>query len=380
MGNANSPNKRQRLTPPSEQAQVPSQMPNQGQQPNGIPLVQQQNFASSAAAANYLKQSGINVPANTSQQEIINYARNIASQAQQPNLANMTKQQLHVYKQNLTVQQTQQGLAARQSIGAGGASPAGQPATIPFMNPGIFVPNREGTVTRPPTQQEMIELLNTARSFGGTLSHPTQGGSHSLADYQSQLMVLEQQNKRRLQHARQETTNRTDEPGNGPMNGQFPQQQGQGLQPGHQIQGTSMSPSNSRTGPSPQITNLELQRKAGQKPGSGGASPEPGDPVGPNRGPSPAFPGQGGGMTPEQYAQMTAQMSGAPYGQPVMNGQPFMAGRPHPGVPMNQQANPMGYEMMIKQGGRPQPGQQYAPAWQQQMIAQQMVCTFVEHH
>src|SRR5579859_6908845 len=166
MGTANSPNKRQRLTPPSEQAQVPSQMPNQSQQPNGIPLVQQPNFSSAAAAVNFLKQSGITVPANIQPQDIINYARHIASQAPQPN------KQLQTYKQNLVEQQSQQGLAARQSIGAGGALPAGQPATIPFMNPGIgsgmnYAGNRDANNIRPPTQQEMMELSNAAKSYGG---------------------------------------------------------------------------------------------------------------------------------------------------------------------------------------------------------------------
>ena len=385
MGNANSPNKRQRLTPPNEQVQVPSQMPTQGEQPNGMPLAQQPNFPSPAAAAAFLKQSGINLPLNSTNQDILNYARHFAMQGQQ-NPGAMNHHQLQAYKQNLAVQQSQQGLAGRQAIGAGGASPAGQPASIPFVNPGIQggmnFGNRENP-SRLPTTEELTILANMAKSFGGSLTHPQQG-SHSLNDYQNQLMVLETQNKRRLQHARQETNNRSDDPGNGPMNGQLPQQSGK-LQPGHQIQGTSMSPSNSRTGPSPQIANLELQRKAGQKPGSGGASPEPGDP-GPNRGPSPAFPGQGGGMTAEQYAQMTGQMGGPPYGQQVLiNGQhQFIAGRPHAGMPFNQQGNPMAYEMMMKQGGnpRPQPGQPYPPGWSQQMINQQLgqVCIFEEFH
>lgn len=373
MGNANSPNKRQRLTPPNDQGQVPSQMPNQGQPANGIPLGPQLNLTSPAAAANFLKQSGVDVPAGTSHQDLINYARQFAQEGK------MNTQQLHLYKQNLAMQQSQQGLsAARNSIGAGGVSPAGQPAQIPFVTPGIQGGNpfggRDGA-QRAPTQAELTQLANQARAMGGTLQHPSQGGSHSLQDYQNQLMVLEQQNKRRLQHARQETNIRSDEPGNGPMNGQFAQQTGQGLQPGHQMQGTSMSPSNSRTGPSPQIANLELQRKAGQKPGSGGASPEPGDPIGPNRGPSPAFTGQAGGMSTEQYAQMTGQMGGGPYGQPVMvNGQPFMAGRPHPGMQLGQQQNQLGYDMMVKQGAipRPQPGQPYPAGWQPAMMNQPM--------
>lgn len=341
-------------------------MPNQGQPANGG---QQLNFPNPVAAANFLKQSGVELPPNMGNQDIMNIARQLA---QQTNPGKMHIQQVNSYKQNLAMQQSQQGLtAARNSIGAGGLSPAGQPAQIPFVNPGIPGGNpfggRDGAAQRAPTQEELAQLANQAKAMGGTLQHPSQGGSHSLQDYQNQLMVLELQNKKRLQHARQETNNRSDDPGNGPMNGQFPQQAGQGLQPGRQMQGTSMSPSNSRTGPSPQIANLELQRKAGQKPGSGGASPESGEPVGPNRGPSPAFSGQAGGMSTEQYAQMTGQMGGAPYGQPVMmNGQPFMAGRPHPNMQLGQQQNQLGYEMMVKQGAipRPQAGQPYPQGWQ----------------
>lgn len=376
MGNANSPNKRQRLTPPNDQGQVPSQIPNQGQPANGIPLGQPTNFPNAAAAANFLKQAGVEVPPGIGNQDVMNYARAFIQQGNPPKM----NPQVNSYKQNLAMHQSQQGLsAARNSMGAGGVSPAGQPAQIPFVNPGIPGGNpfagRDGGALRQPTAQELQQLAIQAKAMGGTLSHPSQGGSHSLQDYQNQLMVLELQNKKRLQHARQETNNRSDDPGNGPMNGQFPQQPGQGLQPGHQMQGTSMSPSNSRTGPSPLLANLELQRKAGQKPGSGGASPESGEPVGPNRGPSPAFTGQVGGMSTEQYAQMTGQMGGAPYGQSVMmNGQPFMAGRPHPSMQLSQQQNQLGYEMMVKQGAipRPQAGQPYPAAWQPGLMNQPM--------
>ena len=71
-------------------------------------------------------------------------------------------------------------------------------------------------------------------------------------------------------------------------------------------------------------------------------SPEP-DTVTQIRGPSPAFVGQPGGMTAEQFQQMT-HMGGPGYPHTMMlgqNGQPqYMAGRPLAGIQFNQQ-NPM---------------------------------------
>jgi hypothetical protein len=234
---------------------------------------------------------------------------------------------------------------------------------------------------RAPTADELVQLQQQAASMGGTLKHPPSGGNHSLQDYQSQLMVLEQQNKRRLQHARNETSSRGDEPGGGPLNGQFPPQGGQGLHPGHpQLQGTSMSPSNSRTGPSPQISSQELaqvQRK-GQKGGSGGASP---DPEGVQmRGPSPASFSQQAQLSQEQIQQihqMTGQQAGYPH-PIVMNGQQFIPGRPNmPGMAFNPTQNQIAAEMMLKQRMAQQqqpgqPGQPFQQGWAPQMVNQAM--------
>jgi hypothetical protein len=311
-----------------------------------------------ATAMQYLKSQGIPVQPGTPTQDVINMARQVWHNANPAT----NKQQLAVYKQSLAVQQSQQGMAARASLG--GASPANQQAQIPFGNQGGM--NFAGRDPRnAPTEAQLREMTEAAQKLGGTLQHPT-SGSHSLQDYQNQLMVLELQNKKRLQHARQETNSRNDEPGNGPLNGQF--QPGQGLQPG---QGANMSPSNSRAGPSPQIPNLELQqRKTGQKGGSGAASPEP-DSVAQIRGHSPAFPGQTGGMTSEQFQHMS-QMGGPNYAHAMLmnqNGQSYMAGRPHP-VQYNQ-GQQMAMEMM-KSRMQPQPGQPFATGWPPQMMNQPM--------
>jgi hypothetical protein len=296
MGQGNSPNKRQRLTPPNE-FPAHNQLPTQGQPPNRMHPVQSQGnmvpLQNALHAAQILKQHGFQLPPNASQQYIMNVASNLYTNAAQPS----NQQQLNTYNKSLAFQQSSQGSRA-SVLGAGGASPANQHAQIPFGNTGIRDP-------RIPTVEEMKELNLTAKKLGGTLSHPS-SGSHSLQDYQSQLMLLEQQNKRRLQHARQETNTRNDEPGSGLMTTQF-SQQGQGLQPGRpQLQGTSMSPSTSRTGPSPRMSNIELSqqqqpRKQGQKTGSGAASPEPDYVV--NQGPNSSFAGQAAGMTHEQFNQ-----------------------------------------------------------------------------
>jgi hypothetical protein len=382
MGQANSPNKRQRLTPPGD-SQVPGQLANQAQAQNGLQAsMNMQLLSTPQAALAFLRSNSIPVPANSSNQEVMAMARQIMGGGNNFPNQGPSKAQLQTYKQNLANQQSQQGLGRNMSSAA---SPAAQQTSMHFPSQGMpgaqFGRHDSSKVdaTRAPTQQELDMMSTKASQLGGTLTHP-QSGNHSLADYQNQLMVLEIQNKKRLQHARGENGNRPDEPGNGPLNGQFAHQQGQGLQPSHaQLQGTNMSPSNSRTGPSPQISNLELahqQRKAGQKIGSGAASPEPGEPQ--LRGPSPAFSGQTGGVTHEQYQQMT-QMTQMPPGYPQgmlvsQNGQ-FIPGRPHPGIPLNQAQNTMTFEMMrqkMQQGQPGQPGQQFPGGWPQAMINQPM--------
>jgi hypothetical protein len=296
-------------------------------------------------------------------QEISQSARTLYAQLQQ---VNANPPNLQAYKQKLSQQQSQQGRAM-----GGSASPAGQQATIPgFPNPGIPGGNGfsgRGTpeeTTRPPSQAELERMKKLAEGYGGQLMHPA-NGSHSLHDYQSQLMVLEEQNKKRLQHARNETIPNRPDDANGPsMNGQFVGAGG-GLQPGNQqMQGVNMSPQSSRTGPSPQMSSLELVggRKPGQKTASGGASPEPGDPQ--IRGPSPAFAGPG--AMSEHYQQMMMNPQYAMMGQNGAGAQ-FMPGRQHAGVPFGQGQHQMTPEMM-KMTQRMQPGQQ-GPGFQQWQMA-----------
>lgn len=373
MGQANSPNKRPRLSPPGE-FPVPSQIPTQpGQPPNGMQPGQHPPGPvpmNTERALQFLKAHNINPAPGTSAQDILTMAQKFALSMQNPQAHKNT---LSAYRHSLSVQQSQQGLAARPPMGGmGGATPPNPQGQIPFGNPGISGPINFQANTHP-TREQLKQLSDAAKQLGGDLQHPP-SGSHSLHDYQGQLMLLEQQNKRRLQHARQETGVRPDEPGAAGMNGQFPPQQG-ASQPGHpQIQGTNMSPSTSHAGRSPQISNLDLtqQRKPSQKTGSTGSSPEPGGPVGQMPGPGPAFAGQPG-ITAEQFPQM-AQM-GQGYPQAMFSGQQnqFMPGRPHPGMSFNQAQNSMAVSEMLKarmaqQAG--QPGQAFQPGWPQHMVNQ----------
>ncbi|KAH7080106.1 hypothetical protein BKA63DRAFT_234945 [Paraphoma chrysanthemicola] len=170
-----------------------------------------------------------------------------------------------------------------------------------------------------------------------------QQGNHALQDYQMQLMLLEQQNKKRLLMARQEQDNMTG-----------PQHQG-----GVGAQGfpAAMSPQGNRPGPSPNPAD-QMKRgtpKLGQMPGSplpeGAMQPQRGSPA-PNMqfDPNLAPPG----MPPQFYPQM-------PHQSPMM--------RPpssHPGQNFNgQQMTPQQMEAIRNgqmqqngawRGGPQQPG------------------------
>lgn len=164
-----------------------------------------------------------------------------------------------------------------------------------------------------------------------------QQGNHALQDYQMQLMLLEQQNKKRLLMARQEQDN---------MSG--PHQQGAGGAPGF---ATAMSPN--RAGPSPNPTDMKGRTpKLGQQvlPGSPmpdvmqqqRGSPAPNMPFDPNQVPP--------GMPPQFYPQMA--------GNPMMRPPPSS----HPGANFgNQHVTPQQLDAMrgqIPNGawrGPPQP-------------------------
>lgn len=182
-----------------------------------------------------------------------------------------------------------------------------------------------------------------------------QNGNHALQDYQMQLMLLEQQNKRRLMMARQEQDSIARADGQAPIPGQ------QQLPPG-------TSPQGSRTGASPNPT--EQMKRATPKisqPGLPG-SPSAGEAMQGRASPSMNF---NGGQLPPNLANeffikqdnmmnnMRPPSSNPGYAGPQM-GQQGAAGNRMPGGNWAQAQQPgPGVQPMTaqqSQGGQPQPG------------------------
>ncbi|PSK35025.1 Adhesion defective protein 2 [Elsinoe australis] len=164
---------------------------------------------------------------------------------------------------------------------------------------------------------------------------PNNNSNHALQDYQMQLMLLEQQNKKRLLMARQEQ-DATVANGTG------------GAMPGQQAFGApAMSPSNSRTGPSP---NPEDMKRGTPKMAPGGM-PQPGMEGMQGRGsPAPGFdPNQMNPNVPPGFQGMKMP------GGMMPNGQMMPAATSHPAfnAQMNGQMTPQQMEMMRQQAGRP---------------------------
>ena len=253
--NAPSPSKRPRI----EGAQYNGQpmMPNgRGQQP---PMPQQIiNTPAAANASHVLLANGIN-PNQLSTTQFESF------QQQNPQIQ---ARSIAVYNQNLVQHQGRQGMAKPVMPNQG--SPMMQPglevgSEFYGANPGLQMPLRNG--------------------------QPTNGtsGNHALQDYQMQLMLLEQQNKKRLLMARQEQDD----------------MRGPDVQPGFP---PGISPQGSRSGPSP---NPNDQMKRGTpKMGPAGipGSPMPDGTMPQARG-SPAAMNYNQ-MTPEIYQQMKPMDNG----------------------------------------------------------------------
>ncbi|KAI9732889.1 MAG: hypothetical protein M1834_003829 [Cirrosporium novae-zelandiae] len=191
-------------------------------------------------------------------------------------------------------------------------------------------------------------------------------GNHALQDYQMQLMLLEQQNKKRLLMARQEqeTNPRND---GGPLGGPG----GPGFPPG-------MSPQGSRSGPSPN-PNEQMKREAKMgQPGMPG-SPLPDGNGLPARS-SPAnmnFP-QNGQIPPDMQPQFFNQMKmGEAMGGMMQNGTVMRPPSSHPGFNGQPISAPMELTRAQQVGVRGPSGnwqqgpQGQAPMMQQPPPAQQ---------
>lgn len=178
------------------------------------------------------------------------------------------------------------------------------------------------------------------------------GSNHALQDYQMQLMLLEQQNKKRLMMARQEQDNlggsgmpRDGPPGPGP-NGQFPDTSPQAMR-----SGASPNPGDQMKRGTPQMNNSGIPSPVPEG-GQSRDSPNPAMNFMSNQvDPS---------MAPHFFKGMEGNMAGA---QAQMNGM-----RPpssHPGQPFNQQ------QMMAARAAQGQ-GQQWQPGPNGQMVGQGM--------
>src|SRR6266536_2508914 len=199
--NAPSPSKRPRLdgTPFN-----PQPMPN-GRQPQGMPQqVGETGPSNSIQAAHMQLTNGIE-PNNLTAQQFQNM----------PGGANASAARVAGYQATLSQQQAAQMPNLKQPMpNTGGPQNQGSPmmgggqdgsAIANYYNPGEMGPNG-------------------MRGAPGGQPGAAGGGNHALQDYQMQLMLLEQQNKKRLMMARQEQDNMTGSAGPGAMgpNGQQP--------------------------------------------------------------------------------------------------------------------------------------------------------------
>ena len=235
--------------------------------------------------------------------------------------------------QEKSIQVYAQNLARNRGQGVPRPGMAGQDS--PMMQPG-FDMGAPGSVEM--YNQQMMRAVP-----GGP--NGTNGGNHALQDYQMQLMLLEQQNKKRLLMARQEQDNVG--------------RDGQPMPGGPAGFAAGMSPSGSRSGPSPDPGQM---KRGTPKMGPAGlpASPMPDNM--PQRS-SPAAMGFAGQMPPEMYQNgMTVPTNGMRMGPSSHPGQ-------FGGQPFNNPAQAAQIEALRTQGRLPNgAGWQQGPQGQAPMM------------
>ncbi|KAH8167451.1 hypothetical protein CIB48_g791 [Xylaria polymorpha] len=328
--NAPSPSKRPRL---EGQGPFNAQHPNMmnGQRPQqGMPVQQVGDTKAADMAQQMLLSNGID-PANLTPQQFRDFqAASAQSQAKS----------IQAYSQNLQQHHGQQ-MPNKQVPNPGG--PQGQGSPMIAQGPdntaaiGAFYPEM-GPGMRP-----------------GPGAAQGSGSNHALQDYQMQLMLLEQQNKKRLMMARQEQDNIGGMPrdGSGPNgpggpggppgpNGQpFQDTPPQGVRPG-----ASPNPNDQMKRGTPQMNPAgipsPLQEGAQSRGSPNGMSFMPNGMVDPNMQQN-FFKGMGGIDGNMVAAQMNPAM------RPPSS---------HPGQPFNGQMNP---QMMARQQGGPQQVQWQGP-------------------
>ena len=331
--NAPSPSKRPRLDGPfNGQPMGPN---GRGQPPMGP------NPQAAQRTAQMLRQNNIN-PASLDPVQFQNF------QNQPPSAQ---AKSIQVYAQTLAQHHSRAGLD-NQGLQNGVMNPGmmGNPGS-PMMQPmpdgqnlGVAMNDMYG-----PNNPAAMQQMRMAATNG------QQGGSHALQDYQMQLMLLEQQNKKRLMMARQEQDQGQRQDGMPGMPQQFP--------PG-------MSPQNSRNGPSPN-PNDQMRRGTPKMMQQGlPGSPMPGDGGIPQTRGSPAAMSFPNGTMPQDVPPQFFQQNG-PMGP---NGMMMRPPSSHPGfngVQMNQQMEALRAQGRMPNGGWPQGPQGQAPMMPQPPPGQQ---------
>jgi hypothetical protein len=335
--NAPSP-KRQRL----EGAPFNGQqgMPNGRGQPQGMPGQQVGPTNNAIQATQLLLNNGIN-PSNLTSQQFQQFSTQ--------NPAGQTKS-LQAYTSGL-VQHQQNQMPNKGMPNAGGPQSQGSPSTM--MGQG-----QDGGAIATYYNAGEMGANGGMRGPGGQPG--AGGGNHALQDYQMQLMLLEQQNKKRLMMARQEQDSMGGMPRDGAGGPGGPGPNGQ------PFQGTS--PSGARTGTSP---NPNDQMKRGTPQMNAAGIPSPSIDGQSRNSPGSALnfmPGQmDPNMAPHFYKQMGG-MEGNMVGA-MPNGMRPPSSHPGGGFngPMNPQMMAMGRQQQ-QQAGQPgwQPGPNGATMMQQQ--------------
>ncbi|CAM1501154.1 Fc.00g103160.m01.CDS01 [Cosmosporella sp. VM-42] len=345
--NAPSPSKRQRIDGAPFNPGQPGMIPN-GRPGQQMPGQQMTQNPTAVAAAQMLTANGIN-PNSLNQQQFQNFV-NAPPGAQQKSIA--------TYSQNLQQHHgTQMGNKQMPNGPQGQGSPMmaqGPDGTAlnAFYNPGDM--GGPGGIRPGPGNPQAAGSSN-----------------HALQDYQMQLMLLEQQNKKRLMMARQEQDNMGGMPREAGPGGPG----GPGGPPGPNGQFQDTSPQAMRTGASPNPSE-QMKRGTPQMNNSGIPSPVPEG--GQSRGsPNPAMNFMGNHVDPNMAPHFFKGMDGNMAGQQQMNGM-----RPpssHPGQPFNGPMNPQmmaARQQQAQQQAQQQGGQGAPQQWQQapngQMVPQPM--------
>ncbi|KAL6890389.1 hypothetical protein GGI43DRAFT_387590 [Trichoderma evansii] len=338
--NAPSPSKRQRIDGAPFNANQPGAMINGGRPGQNMPGQQMAVAGNVANAQQVLAANGIN-PNQLNPQQMQNFA-NTPPAAQQKSIATYSHN-LQQHHGNQMGNKQMPGVPQNQSspmMAQGG--PDGN-ALNAFYNPDMAAPG----AMRP-----------------GGQAQPT-GSNHALQDYQMQLMLLEQQNKKRLMMARQEQSDmggipRDNQAGAAGPNGQpFPDTSPQAMR-----SGTSPNPAEQMKRGTPQMNNSGIPSPVPDG-GQSRESPNPamnflGNHVDVSMAPHFYKGGADGNMAAAQAAQINGMRPpsshpGQPFNGP-MNAQQIMAARQQ-GVPGNPQQWQQGMNGQMVPQGMPQQGQ-----------------------